>query len=303
MKNLGTRTDAEIVERLNGSQQGLCIVNTRRHAKGLFDLLDRDGKFHLSTLMCPVHRKVTLEEIRERLARGLPCRVVSTSVMEAGIDVDFPVGYRALAGLDSIIQAAGRVNREMKQPSAEMFVFTPDTAFIKRTPTFIQQTGSVATVVLRDYEADPTTIVAIEAYYELLYALQDDRAFDAHQILEFLDKGARRLDFEFEEAAKRFRLIDQNTVAVIIPYDNTARKLVDVLQFTQFPLQTVRQLQTYTVNVYEPEFQNLQSKGVIHTIADSYHVLDDDHMQAWYHDETGLVLAEDNSGDAIFFDG
>ena len=123
--------------------------------------------------MCPVHRKTTLDEIRERLKADQTCRVVSTQVMEAGIDVDFPVGFRALAGLDSIIQAAGRVNREMRNASSNMFVFRPQTEFIKRTPEFIKQTASVAEVVLRDHAADPTTTRAIEEYYTLLYVLQD----------------------------------------------------------------------------------------------------------------------------------
>ncbi len=303
VRNIGEQTDDQIAERLNSTKQALCIVNTRRHAKGLFDRVNGDGKFHLSTLMCPAHRRATLEEIRKRLASGLSCRVVSTSVMEAGIDVDFPVGYRALAGLDSIIQAAGRVNREMKQASAEMFVFTPNSEFIKRTPTFIKQTGSVARAILRDYASDPTSLTAIQAYYQRLYLLHDQHAFDTRQIIGLLDKGSRRIDFEFEEAAKRFRLIDQNTVAVIIPYDDTAKSLVSKLRSTQFSFRVLRQLQTYTVNIYEQEFENLQRKGVIHTIADSYHVLNETYMRHWYHPESGLILAEDSGGDAIFFDG
>ena len=138
VKNEGKLADADLLERMNAQQQALCIVNTRKHAKGLFDGLNPDGRFHLSTLMCPIHRKETLITIRERLKSGETCRVVSTQVMEAGIDVDFPVGYRALAGLDSIIQAAGRVNREAQRPSGEMFVFEPESEFIKRTPTYIQ---------------------------------------------------------------------------------------------------------------------------------------------------------------------
>lgn len=302
VKNLETQTDDEIAERLNDREQALCIVNTRRHAKGLFDRVNGDGKFHLSTLMCPAHRKAKLREIRERLAEDLPCRVVSTSVMEAGIDVDFPVGYRALAGLDSVIQAAGRVNREMKLASAEMFVFVPDTEFIKRTPTFIQQTGSVAQAILRDH-ADPTTIAAIEAYYRMLYSLQNERAFDSREIIRLLDKGNDRIDFEFETAARYFRLIDQNTVAVIIPYDGAAKRLIDGLQFAPHPFKILRQLQAYTVNIYEREFLDLQSKGVIWTIVDSYHVLDETQTHTWYHDETGLQLAEGGGGDAIFYDG
>lgn len=302
VKNLGTQTDDEIAERLNDTEQALCIVNTRRHAKGLFDRVNGDGKFHLSTLMCPAHRKAKLREIRERLVEGLPCRVVSTSVMEAGIDVDFPIGYRAIAGLDSIIQAAGRVNREMKLASAEMFVFVPDTEFIKRPPTFIQQTGSVAQAILRGH-ADPTTIAAIEAYYRMLYTLQNERAFDAREIIRLLDKGNDRIDFEFETAARNFRLIDQNTVAVIIPYDGTAKRLINALQYAPHPFKILRQLQAYAVNIYEREFLDLQSKGVIWTIIDSYHVLDETQTHTWYHDETGLQLAEGSGGDAIFYDG
>lgn len=299
VKNLGTRTDDEIIERLNQTEQALCIVNTRRHAKGLFDRLEGEGKFHLSTLMCPAHRKRVLKEIRERLTATLPCRVVSTSVMEAGIDIDFPVGYRAAAGLDSIIQAAGRVNREMTRASAEMFVFVPDTEFIKRTPTFIQQTSAVAQAILREHPADPTTIAAIEAYYHMLYTLQDERNFDAHKIVGLLDKGPNGIDFEFETAAENFRLIDQNTVAIIIPYDAAARKLIAALPDALSPYKILRRLQTYTVNVYEHEFQNLQSIGAIETVAGNYYILDEEQ----YSDDTGLVLVKDSGGHAIFYDG
>ena len=102
VKNLGTLTDADLADRLNGHDQVLCIVNTRRHASGLFQMLKGEGNYHLSTLLCPAHRKQKIDEIRTRLENKQPCRVVSTTVMEAGIDLDFPVGYRALTGLDSI---------------------------------------------------------------------------------------------------------------------------------------------------------------------------------------------------------
>lgn len=295
VKNLKTQTDDEIAERLNQTAQALCIVNTRRHAKGLFGRLQGEGRFHLSTLMCPAHRKAKLQEIHVRLNAGQPCRVISTSVMEAGIDIDFPVGYRAVAGLDSIIQAAGRVNREMKRSSAEMFVFTPDTEFIKRTPAFIEQASAVAQSILRDYAADPTTIAAIEAYYESLYTLYGEHGFDAYNVIALLDKGTRRIDFEFEEAAKKFKLIDQNTVAIIIPYDDNARKLIDDLEHAPSPFKVLRELQTYTVNVYEYEFQNLRGIGAINTVADSYHVLNAGH----YNQETGLALVDDGGGHGI----
>lgn len=302
VKDLGRLTDEALLGRLNTYQQVLCIVNTRRHAKGLFDGLDGEGNFHLSTLMCPTHRKAKLAEIRSRLTKDQPCRVISTQVMEAGIDVDFPVGYRAMAGLDSIIQAAGRINREGRHPSGDMFVFHPDTEFIRRTPTFIEQTATVAQITLRDFADDPTTISAIQSYYRLLYTLQDDRAFDARQILNYFDKGTSRFDFDFKTAAENFKLIGENTVAVIIPYDSEARELLETLKYTPYPSTTLRKLQPFTVNIYEREFLALQSQGAIQTIQERYHKLDDRWMQTHYHPQTGLVLPERTGGEAVFFD-
>jgi CRISPR-associated endonuclease/helicase Cas3 len=302
VKNLGTQTDADLVSALQVHRQTLCIVNTRRHAKGLFDQLGKGQNFHLSTLMCPKHREETMREIRRRLADREPCRVVSTQVMEAGIDLDFPVGYRALAGLDSIIQAAGRVNREGNQASGTMFVFTPKTDFIKRTPTFIAQTGAVAAGTLARFTDDPISRQAIEAYYQQLYTLQGEESFDAKKILSYFDKGP--VNFAFKTAAGNFKFIDNNTVAVIIPYNDEAKRLIETLKYTTFPTTVLRKLQTYTVNIYEREFMDLQNKGVILTIDEQYHVLDENWMgeERYYHPQTGLVLPASGGGDAIFFE-
>jgi CRISPR-associated endonuclease/helicase Cas3 len=304
VENLATQTDGEIISALQRHRQALCIVNTRKHANGLFAQLDGDGNFHLSTLMCPAHRTETMQEIRERLADGRPCRVVSTQVMEAGIDLDFPVGYRAMAGLDSIIQAAGRVNREGKQTSGTMFVFTPKTEFIKRTPTFIAQTGAVAAGTLAKFTDDPTSIQAIEAYYRQLYTLQGEESFDAKNILGYFDKGTGQADFDFKTAAEKFKLIEDNTLAVIIPYNDEAKGLIETLKYTAFPASVLRKLQTYTVNIYEREFMNLESTGVILTIDEQYHVLDEKWMGAeeYYHPQTGLMLPAGGGGEAVFFD-
>lgn len=299
--NLGRMPDADLLKKIKGHPQTLCIVNTRRHAKGLFDeLKDDEGSYHLSTLMCPMHRKQVLEEVRARLKEKQPCRVISTQVMEAGIDVDFPVGFRALAGLDSIIQAAGRVNREMKNGISDMFVFDPETEFIKKTPTFIKQGAAVAESVLRDYASQPDSKQAIEYYFDFLYNLQGKGAFDAKHILEHFVSG---LEFEFKTAAEKFNLIEKNTVGVIIPYDEEAKKLLEQARHHLYPYSLSRQLQMYTVNIYEHEFTKLQSKGVIETINDTYEALSESKMKEFYSEKTGLVLPADAGGDAIFFDG
>ncbi len=295
--HIGRTPDANLIEKIKEHPQALCIVNTRKHAKGLFDQLKGEGNFHLSTLMCPTHRKEVLSDVRKRLKAGQLCRVISTQVMEAGIDVDFPVGFRALAGLDSIIQAAGRVNREMKRGLSDVYVFDPETSFIKKTPVFIQQGAAVAENVLRDYASQPDSKDAIESYFRFLYTLQGKDAFDAKKILAHFENG---IEFDFKKAADDFRLIDNNTVAVVIPYNEEARKLLERAKYHPFPYSLARELQMYTVNIYENEFEKLQSKGVIETYNETYEVLND---MKYYDPQTGLILPADAGGDALFFDG
>ena len=151
---------------------------------------------------------------------------------------------------------------------------------------------------------DPISIPAIEAYYQQLYTLQGAESFDAKNILGYFGKGTGQPDFDFKTAAENFKLIDNNTVAVIIPYDDEARRLIETLKYTPYPASVLRKLQTYTVNIYEKEFMNLQGKGVILTIDDQYHFLDESWMgeENYYHPQTGLMLPESSGGDAIFFD-
>ncbi|MBK9052879.1 MAG: hypothetical protein IPL78_18775 [Chloroflexi bacterium] len=249
-------------------------------------------------LMCPTHRKETLYTIRRRLENGENCRVVSTQVMEAGIDVDFPLGYRAMAGLDSIIQAAGRINREGKRESGEIHVFEPDTPFIKKMPIFVQQGVAVSESILRHYSDDPVSIKAITAYFRMLYTLHDERSFDAKEIIPCFEKGLGELNFDFKTAAERFNLIDSNTVPVIVPYNEEAKQLIGELKNTPYPATTLRKLQMYTVNIYEYEFESLQSKGVIETYHEKYEVLNN---QNFYDEQTGLILPADDGGQAFFF--
>lgn len=303
VKTLGTLTDEELLIRLNAHKQTLCIVNTRRHASGLFSRLQGEGNFHLSTLMCPAHRRAKLAEIENRLKSEppQPCRVVSTTVMEAGIDLDFPVGYRALTGLDSINQAAGRVNREMKRGMSEMFVFEPKSEFIKKTPSFLKQSAEVARMVLRDHAAAPISIHAIEAFFAQLYNLQDPTiSFDYKRIMECFD--SEEGIFSFEKAAREFQIIEDPTMTVIIPYKKEAERFIEELKHTDYPFYTLRKLQPYTVSIFEGEFDKLRSKGVILTIDDddTYHVLNPDNMQEYYDPHRGLLVPESGGGDGLF---
>jgi CRISPR-associated endonuclease/helicase Cas3 len=300
VKTLATVTDDELLGRLNAHHQALCIVNTRRHASGLFGKLQGEGNYHLSTLMCPAHRKEKLAEIRQRLKDGQPCRVVSTTVMEAGIDVDFPVGYRALTGLDSINQAAGRVNREMKRGVSEMFIFEPISEFLPRkTPSFLRQQAEVARMVLREHADAPISIPAIAAFFGRLYDLQDPLiSFDYKRIMECFDSQEGK--FSFEKAARDFQIIEDMTETVIIPFDEKAKGLIEELKFVQYPSRILRGLQPYTVSIFTREFDRLSSKGVILTIDDTYHVLKPETLREYYDPQRGLLVPE-SGGDGLLF--
>jgi CRISPR-associated endonuclease/helicase Cas3 len=291
--------DDELIERLKAHPQVVCIVNTRKHASGLFQKLEGEGNYHLSTLMCPAHRKQKLSEIRKRLENSQVCRVVSTSVIEAGIDMDFPVGYRALTGLDSINQAAGRVNRNMRYGVSEVFVFEPQSEFIKRTPRYISQAVEVSRMVLRDYAEMPISIPAIDAYFGQLYSLQDPQAFDYKRIMAcFEDNNGK---YKFKTAARQFQVIEDVTETVIIPFNEEAKKLIEELKYTQYPSSTLRKLQPYIVSIYQSEFDALSSKGIILTIAEEYAVLNPDNFKEYYSLDRGILVPESGGGDGLFF--
>jgi CRISPR-associated endonuclease/helicase Cas3 len=299
VKKLGKLPDVELLERINDHPQVLCIVNTRKHAKGLFEGVINEGGFHLSTLMCPAHRKETIARIKKRLANGQPCRVISTQIMEAGIDVDFQVGYRAISGLESIIQAAGRVNREGKAKIGTLYVFEAETAMIKRIPISIKQGAEFSRSILQNYN-DPISMEAIEQYYNNLYDVQSEQAFDVKRIINHFHKETGELDFDFRTVADKFRLIEENTESIIIPYDEQAKDLLEQVRLSDFPAWYARKLQPYTVNIYETEYEALESKGVIDRYSEMYSVLNN---MDFYDAKSGLVLPDRDGGAAIFFDG
>ena len=169
IRSAGRQNDAALVEKLRDARQVLCIVNTRRHARDLYTALaDAEGACHLTTLMCAAHRRERLHAVRAGLAKGEPVRLVATSLVEAGVDVDFPEVWRAQAGLESIIQAAGRCNREGRLRSADVFVFEPEESEGHRAPPEVGQFADAARTVMREHD-DPLAEDAIRAYFRELY--------------------------------------------------------------------------------------------------------------------------------------
>lgn len=300
--NLGKKNDQEVIDLLHEQEQALCIVNTRRHAYGLFQMLKAGDSYHLSTLMYPKHRQRVIAEIQNALEVGSPCKVISTQLLEAGVDLDFPVGFRALAGLDSIIQAGGRVNRNRRQESAPLYVFEPVTEFIKKNPGFVQQSSDVTRMVFREWEGkDPISTDAIKYYYENLYNLQSEHAFDNKRILGYFEnKGARDLEFDFRKASEDFKIIGDETVSVIVPLEPEADHLVQQLKWTEYPQALARKLQYYSVNIYHHEFNQLFSEGRITIEQERFPVLVNPASD--YDPKTGLMLQSVSSGEAIFLE-
>ena len=245
-------------------ESALAIVNTRRHAAALHALLPK-GTLHLSALMCGAHRIDVIESIKARLAEGVPTRVVSTQLVEAGVDLDFPVVYRALAGLDSIAQAAGRCNREGRLPDlGEVVVFVPPDA---APPGLLAKGEGACRSVLHGHTGDPLDRALFERYFHQLYYQCD---LDEHGIEKLLTVDARTLAVNFRTAAERFRFIDDaDQASVIVCYrgpdgqDATVDQRLAQLRQGGAERWLLRTLQRYTVSIRQRDAQRLLEQGDI----------------------------------------
>lgn len=252
----GIKSYDEIAEELAKHHRVLCIVNTRKDAKEIYDRLPKEGIcLHLSRMMCPAHIAATIQHVKEALKidSDEPIRVVATQLIEAGVDIDFPVVYRQEAGLDSILQAAGRCNREGKREICTNYVFSLGKEH-PLPPGFISQTNNARKGMgqQRDWFAPE----AMTSYFQQLHSRIDD--FDNKQIQELLYKP----ECEFEEAACQFHLIDDQTTSVIVNWEGSLGLYQQLL--SQGPsCSLMKKLAQYCVNIRERDFRKLQSIGAV----------------------------------------
>jgi CRISPR-associated endonuclease/helicase Cas3 len=283
-------SDADVVSELDGYPQALVIVNSRKHALALYRAgvsAGLTGLVHLSTRQIAVHRRVALANIRKRLNGDGPCRVIATSLVEAGVDLDFPRVWRAEAGLDQIAQAAGRCNREGKRPVADSIVTVFKPAEAKppaEIAAFAQAMHRVA-----ERHADLFSPAAINAYFEEVYWVRGPSGLDKYDVAGAFRMSQLELMFSYQTVGEAFRLIESGMEPIIIAADETAKKAVDGLKHGWLkPGAAARKLQTYTVQVPPKARKLMIELGRVRFVdkAQQFAVLDDEKL---YTPQLGLL--------------
>lgn len=279
---LSSQRNVDIAARLTSHRQALCICNTRKHAREVFELIQNEKAiFHLSALMCPAHRSDIIAKIKKALTGSLPCRLVSTQLIEAGVDIDFPVVFRSLAGIDSIAQAAGRCNREGRLPeNGQLYVFFPEAGL---PPGYLRQTAETAQEVMRQ-NGDLLSAEAVEAYFRSFYWTKGDK-LDEFQILSLIGDGIKSGDYPFHEVAKRFQIIKDGMEPIIIPWNSEAEDLITHLRYGGYPSFAARKLQRFTIQVPPRVLNALRVGGAVERLHDQYNVLLNKDI---YRDDLGL---------------
>lgn len=279
-----------LAEELQSHPQVLCIVHKKADAKELFFSLT-DDRFHLSTRMCGAHRTDVLKQIQNRLKNGQNSRVVSTQLVEAGVDIDFPVVYRAVAGLDSLAQAAGRCNREGRIEKGDFIVFLAES----KPPSDLRAPTDLGVAAIsRDNLDDLFSHENFRQFFRDLFWTRGEENLDAKGITKLLNTPTR-FEYKFRSAAEAFKLIDDGwQKSVIVLYDQAMKILDDLVAERGNPRILFRKLQRYTVNIPAKEHQRMQDLDYIRPVDPRR--FPDVFMQSAsnaYHQDVGLLLPDE----------
>ncbi|MCD7738297.1 MAG: CRISPR-associated helicase Cas3' [Lachnospiraceae bacterium] len=264
VKNIGELSEEELLQRLGTEKQVLCIFNNRKRVQKIYKELQGEGVYHLSTLMYPAHRKRKLNEIRERLRQNEKCVVIATSLVEAGVDMDFQTVYRELAGIDSVVQAAGRCNRESLKKSEESNTFVFSFREKAGVASEIRQPVEIARNIVEDFQ-DIASLKAIDSYFQQLHHIKDDQ-LDQENIVEQFEKGVKSWSYPFASVAKQFKLIKNDTRLILTEKEDEARQLIERLRYGEYSRNLMRKLGNYGVQVYEQDFEKLNAAGFLEVL-------------------------------------
>lgn len=290
-----------IAKEMSQSRSCCTIVNMKKHSVELFNLLksrllEEEGLFHISTDMCVAHRKKVLEQINHHLKNGLPCRLVSTQCIEAGVDLDFDKVYRALAPLDAIIQSAGRCNRNGRLENGEVVVFVPSD---ESYPD--DNYGNAANIVkelAKEYEIDISNPKHIEDYYSYLFKnLKGDK--------EELVQAINNIDFS--EVSKQYKLVSNEGYNVIVPYTHEKALFDEVLLLAResgLTPEIVKKARPVSVTVYGDKVEEVAERLYFKPMGygkkkgkSNWFILLDN---KFYNKDTGLQIEKTASLDTIF---
>lgn len=294
--NLNVISEQKLVDLLSKENQALCILNTKEQVNKIYQKVRGEGVYYLSTYMYPAHRRRVISEIKERLMENKKCIVISTSLVEAGVDFDFKSVYRELAGVDSIIQAAGRCNREGKRAAEESLVYIFQMEGTKSLPGQNKQIEAAKYVL--ETEDDITSQKAIRKYFETLYYFQGE-GLDKKRILEQFHHNI----YPFATVAKEFKLIEQNTKSIFISKEEEAEAILREIQQKGATKELMRKAGKYVVNVYENLYRRLEDAGMLLPVSEEnnedFFMLRDVELYTW---ECGLQVREiDAGGNALFW--
>lgn len=287
-EDIGAIAENDMINYLQGEHQVLCILNTRKRAQSLYRQIAGDGVFHLSTTMYPKHRRKVLEQVRSRLKKNERCILISTSLVEAGVDLDFKTVYRQIAGVDSMIQAAGRCNRNGDRPLQESYVYIFDFDGSESVPGQRLQVDT-ARSLLKD-GADLSDPESITRYFKMLYHYKEDQMDKKDVLSEFKNK-----DYHFAKVGKEFHLIEEGNKTIFINRDETASQILQQLRLQGYTQGTLRKAQQYCVSIYDREFERMNGCGMLKPVSgdliDFYELITD----IQYTDDMGLDLGIEQS--------
>ena len=282
-EDIGTVTEEELEEKLLKETQALCIVNTKKRAQRIYNAIKGDGVFHLSTTMYPKHRKRVLEQIRKRLEDGKKCILIATSLVEAGVDLDFRSVYRQLAGMDSMIQAAGRGNRNGDRSIEESPVYIFGMEGKEFVPGQQMQIDTSKALLLDGYQ--PEDLATVDQYFQMLYQLKQDE-MDKDGVMRCFENQ----NYQFASAAKKFHLIEENTVTVFVKREQEAAKLLGQIRNQGYSRTLMRQAGQYCINIYDRDFEKLNGQGALRPVSgdieDFYELVSEE----LYTEEMGLKM-------------
>jgi CRISPR-associated endonuclease/helicase Cas3 len=270
-----------LAEQMAPQSQVLAIAHLKKDALDLCRALESKGiqPFHLSTSMCPAHRRAVLGNIKTLLERGEPCQLVSTQLIEAGVDVDFPVVYRAMAGLESLAQSAGRCNRNGRLPGlGDFYIFEAPT----EPPRDLRTARDVARGILLNGQPDLLAPETFTDYFGRLHAAKGD-LLDLHGI------QVLRAALKFEQVAEKTQLVDSPSETIFVGWGDEGTKALEALRWSGPSRKTLRALQPFTIGVFPNQMKALQVAGALEPVHGFQVLVSDVH----YHCAYGLCTEPD----------